>query len=303
MFYDKSNHTIKKWVTIMLDNSLINIRDFLHAQLCYQYFITPLKRSMPKQYHSYAERACTLLERQRNELIQIVDPRHHVIHHFSQPKIPNAKKILITHGWMSRSAYMVGLINLLHKQGYDVYALDFPAHGEAKGLQLTWIEAVSVLRRTLNHFGPFYAVIGHSFGGSMLLNTLNLANQLPEWNLSTTPNRVVLMASPVRMRTPVNQLARQLKLSANGYIHLRNIFRQQSPIDLKRLAFTNYTKQAKTPFLCIHGQDDHYIPPKESILFCENYPHASLSLIPHVEHISILLNDRIDKIITNFLLS
>lgn len=287
----------------MTDNSLTNIKDFLHAHFCYQYFITPTKRSMPKQYRAYAERACQLLERQRNELIHIAEPRHHVIHHFSQPHIPSAKKILITHGWMSRSAYMVGLIKLLHKQGFDVYALDFPAHGEAKGLQLTWSDAAAILRRTLNHFGPFYAVIGHSFGGSMLLNTLNLANQQSEWHLSTPPDRVVLLASPTRMRTPVNQLARQLKLSAKGYILLRNFFREQSPVDLKQLAFSHYTKKAKTPFLCIHGKDDDFISPKESIIFCEKYPHASLSLLPNLDHISILMDTRVEKIVTHFLMS
>lgn len=287
----------------MQDNALTNLRDFLHAQLCYQYFITPLTRSMPREYRSYAEHACELLQRQRNELIQIIDPKHHVIHRFSQPKNPHAKKILVTHGWMSRSAYMINLITMLHQQGFDVYALDFPAHGEAKGLQLAWFDAVSILRRTLNDFGPFYGVLGHSYGGSMLLNTLNLAHQLPEWNLSNIPNRVVLMASPVRMRTPVNLMARQLKLSANGYALLRDFFQQQSPIDLKQLTFTHFTKQAKTPFLCIHGQEDSYIPPKESILFCEKYPHASLSLIPQVDHVSILIDPRVEKIISKFLLS
>jgi pimeloyl-ACP methyl ester carboxylesterase len=302
MIYDKGNNT-KKMGSHHMDNSLTSIIDFLHAHFCYQYFITPINLPIPKEYRSYADRACLLLERQRNELIHIVNPRHHVIHHFSQPFIPSAKKILIAHGWMSRSAYMVGLINALHRQGFDVYALDFPAHGEAKGMQLTWSDAVTILRRTINHFGPFYAVIGHSFGGSMLLNTLNLAHQFADWNLSSIPERVVLMASPTRMRTPVNQLARQLKLSAKGYLLLRNFFRDKSPVDLKQLAFSQYIKQAKTPFLCVHGKDDSFILPKESIIFCEKYPHATLSLIPHVDHISILMDTRVEKIVTNFLLA
>ena len=282
-------------------NSLTNAKDFLHAQLCYQLFITPIYLPLPKQYRHFAQRACEYLESERSELIHYETPRHHVIHRFAQQDNPQAKKILITHGWMSRAAYMARLIHALHQQGFDVYALDFPAHGDAKGVQLPWIDAVAILKQTINHIGPFYAVIGHSFGGSMLLNTLNLAGQYPEWKLETQPERVVLLASPTRMRTPVSRLARQLKLTAKGYLLLRDVFCQQTIVDLKRLDFRHYISHAKTPFLCVHGEDDIAITPKESTIFCQHYPHASLSLLPGIDHINILMDERVEQTVCEFL--
>lgn len=56
---------------------------------------------------------------------------------------------------MSRAAYMVRLIRLLHKEGYEVYAIDFPAHGEAKGIQLPWTDAIAIIKETINQFGIF----------------------------------------------------------------------------------------------------------------------------------------------------
>lgn len=85
-------------------------------------------------------------------------------------------------------------------------------------MQLPWIDAVDVLHQVFNHLGPFYAVIGHSFGGSMLLNTLNLASQYTRWNIQREPEHVVLLASPTRMNTPVIRLARQFRLTAKGYL-------------------------------------------------------------------------------------
>ena len=282
-------------------NPLTDLKDFLHAQLCYQLFITPIHLPVPKPYRDFARRACEYIESERSEWVHCESPRHHVVHHFTQRDNPHAKKILITHGWISRAAYMARLIRALHKQGFDVYALDFPAHGDAKGMQLPWTDAVAVLQHTINHLGPFYAVIGHSFGGSMLLNTLTLASQFPEWKLDAEPEHVVLLASPTRMRTPVHLLARQLKLTARSYLFLRQLFREQAVIDLKRLHFRHYIAQAKTPFLCIHGKDDRAITPKESIIFCQHYPHASLELLPGMDHLSILIDERVEHRVCKFL--
>ncbi|WP_028389177.1 alpha/beta hydrolase [Legionella fairfieldensis] len=285
----------------MLATTLTEYKDFLHAQLCYQLFITPLHLPVEKEYRDFARHACELLVKNRSTVINLKSPRHHVLHCFEQTKNPNAKKILVTHGWMSRAAYMIRLIRALHQQGFQVYALDFPAHGEAKGIQLTWMDAVSILKETINDFGPFYAVIGHSFGGSMLLNTLNLASQFQEWRLKKEPERVVLMSAPTRMRTPVRKLAKRLKLSGKGYLCLRELFRQHAITDLKNLDFRHYINHAKTPFLCIHGENDDSIRPVESSVFCQQYPHASLALLPDADHISVLIDERVENKVCQFL--
>ncbi|MDP1604324.1 MAG: alpha/beta fold hydrolase [Legionella sp.] len=286
----------------MIANFLTGMRDFFHAQLCYQLFITPLPIPLEKEYRDFALRACEFVENNRTNVIDCSSPRHHVIHHFAQKDNPAAKKILITHGWMSRAAYMVKIIRALHKQGYDVYALDFPAHGEAKGLQLTWTDSVIILKETLNKLGPFYGVIGHSFGGSMLLNTLNLASQLPEWQVDTLPERAVLIASPTNMRTPVGKLARRFKLSGQAYLLLREAIRQNSNTHIRHLHTRHFIRKGEIPILCIHGNDDHTIDPHESISFCRHYPHASLALIPGIDHVGVLIDERVEAIVSNFLL-
>jgi pimeloyl-ACP methyl ester carboxylesterase len=202
---------------------------------------------------------------------------------------------------MSRAAYMARLIRALHNQGFQIYAIDFPAHGESKGVQLDWSDAVAILQQTINNFGPFYGVIGHSFGGSMLLNTLNLASKFPEWQLKHEPERVILIASPTRMRMPVSRLARRFKLSGKGYLYLRSLFRQNAVTDIKHLDLHHYVRHAKTPFLCIHGENDSSIAPNESTLFCELYPHASLVLLPDVDHVSVLIDPRVEEQVCQFL--
>jgi pimeloyl-ACP methyl ester carboxylesterase len=285
----------------MIANRMQALFDFLHAQLCYQFFITPLNLPIEKEYRDFAKKALQFFSAARSRSYVLETPRHHIIHHFEQVGNPLAPKILIAHGWMSRAAYMTRLIRALHQQGYQIYALDFPAHGEAKGMQLPWTDAVAILRQTINNFGPFYSVIGHSFGGSMLLNTLNLASKFPEWQLKREPERVILMASPTCMRMPVSKLARRFKLSGRGFIFLRDLFCHSDTTDIKHLDLRHFINHSKTPFLCIHGEEDDSIMPSESANFCRQYPYASLVLLPGVNHVSVLIDERVENTVCEFL--
>lgn len=287
---------------MIMADSFIHLSTIVHAQLCYQFFITPLPIPIEKKYRNFAKMACEFLETKRSELIHQSVPRHHVLHRFAQQKNTEAKKILITHGWMSRAAYMVSLIHELHRNGYDVYALDFPAHGEAKGFQLPWADAVTILKEVINEHGPFHGVIGHSFGGSMLLNTLNLSGQIPELRLIHNPEKVILIASPTHMRRPLTDIARRFKLSGYGYSQLRQLIQEKAEIDLSMIRLNHFIMQEPTtPFLCIHGEQDETVIPKESISFCQQYKNADLALLENADHISVLMDKRVGQLTLNFL--
>ncbi|KTC66575.1 putative hydrolase (plasmid) [Legionella adelaidensis] len=282
-------------------NSLVQFKDYLHAKLCYQIFITPLHFMVEKKYKDFAQRACEYFNEQRTESFHYHEPKHYILHRFAPKNNDTGRKILLAHGWMSRAAYMSKLIDSLVNQGFEVYAIDFPAHGEAKGRQLVWTDAVLILKKILCELGPFYAAIGHSFGGSMLLNALNLSRQFAHWHIQEEPEKIVLLAAPTRMRTPVKRLAKQLKLSPKAYLQLHQVFKEQTLIDINRLNFQNFTEKARIPFLCIHGKDDQAIDPKESIIFCENYSYASLVLLAGINHINILIDERVDQTVSAFL--
>lgn len=287
----------------MMTDSLAYIKDILHAQLCYQLFITPLHFPLEKKYRDFGKIACEYVENRQSEVIHNEVPRHHVLHRFKPAAaVDKNKKILITHGWMSRAAYMVRYIRVLQRQGYDVYALDFPAHGDAKGVQLPWTDAVAIIRQSLNMHGPFYAVLGHSFGGSMLLSTLNLAGQLPEWQIEHKPERAVLIASPTQMRTPMNSLARRFKLSGHGYLYLRQLIRQHGIVNPSLIGLRHYVAQLpETPFLCIHGELDDTVHPKESMIFCREYKNAQLQLLKDADHVTVLMDERVEQMVCAFL--
>lgn len=280
----------------MIINKFNNITDWFYSWLGYQFFITPFRTRPPSDYHQFMHLAQDWFYNNRTDCIERSLPRHYVIHYFSPQTAPNGHKILITHGWMSCATWMAKFINDFTIEGYEVYALDFPAHGEAKGVQIIWEDAVAVIRDTINEYGPFYAAVGHSFGGSMLINAVNLSGQLENFKLSTIPEQIVTMGSPTRMRIPVYLLAKRLQLSANAYKELRRTILTKGQVDPMRLQLKHLmTQNIKVRWICIHGEDDDVIHPYESQVFCEQVPNSQLILLPKMDHLSLLMDDRITE--------
>ena len=78
------------------------------------------------------------------------------------------KRILLVHGWGSRSDYLAAMIDGLMAGGAEVVALDWPGHGASPGRTLTMPAAVRAIDAAWRHFGGFDVAVGHSFGGASL---------------------------------------------------------------------------------------------------------------------------------------
>ena len=80
--------------------------------------------------------------------------------------------MLVIHGWASRTEYMKPLIESYRDAGYRVVALDLPGHGHSSGRRLTMLHALDAARVAGEWFGPFAAIVGHSFGGAVAANAV-----------------------------------------------------------------------------------------------------------------------------------
>ena len=97
------------------------------------------------------------------------------------------RKVLLVHGWESRATQMSGFVDELVNAGYQVIAIDGPAHGHSQGRRANpylFAQAVTSAYQTL---GPFEGVVGHSMGGNAV------ATAIAE---GIDPSRVVLISSP-----------------------------------------------------------------------------------------------------------
>lgn len=279
-----------------MKQKIYNILNALHAWICLHLFNIPLPYPIPKKYKDKIKLANDhLLKIRQKKVIQLV-PKPHVIHIFKPEGRPKGN-ILVAHGWMSKSVYMMGIIDALYRAGYAVYAIDFPAHGESKGLSVKWFESVQAIIEAQKNFGPFDAAIGHSYGGSMLLCAFCLSDYYQVKPFS----KIVLIAAPTTITSPIKRAARRLKLSRYAYRLFRNWMRSEYNFEIKLIKPYDKARVGHTKFLVIHGENDTIVPPRQSIHFCQNNANAQLCLEPKLNHINILFSDKTYQDLLSFI--
>jgi pimeloyl-ACP methyl ester carboxylesterase len=84
-------------------------------------------------------------------------------------------RVLVAHGLDSSGDVMNLLSYGLADAGFEVFAIDFPGHGESRA-RFNAIQARNVVGEVLDKLGPETAVLGHSFGGGVFLD---LADERP----------------------------------------------------------------------------------------------------------------------------
>jgi pimeloyl-ACP methyl ester carboxylesterase len=102
-------------------------------------------------------------------------------------------RVLLVHGWTGRAAVMGAFVEPLRSAGFDVVALDLPAHGESTGSILNLAIGARAVQAVADAHGPFTCAVAHSFGGPIVLLAAEggepLAKPMPV-------ERLVLIACP-----------------------------------------------------------------------------------------------------------
>ena len=82
--------------------------------------------------------------------------------------MPTGTAILV-HGLNSNKEFMQSFGMALAESGFDVYAFDLPGHGDS-GEGFTFELSSLVLERVIDHVGGEPLLVGHSLGGSLLID-------------------------------------------------------------------------------------------------------------------------------------
>ena len=72
--------------------------------------------------------------------------------------------VLLVHGWHSRASTLSTLISTLERPSRTILAFDAPANGASRGSKVTALDYAHVIAVLAEHYGPFEAIVAHSFG-------------------------------------------------------------------------------------------------------------------------------------------
>jgi pimeloyl-ACP methyl ester carboxylesterase len=220
-------------------------------------------------------------------------------HSFPPMAVPNGRTHLVVHGWGSRIDYLQGLIGGLRKTGASVVGLDLPGHGQSTGRQLTVPLAVDAIDAAWRQFGPFDTVVGHSFGG--FVSAISAAGP-EDWMIRRTPNRLVLIGSPVAAEHVFSQYSGHMGFS-------RRVSRALDD-EVERIAgrpigfFSAGRMLADTPdlpVLVLHAEDDKEVSARAAHLYAKAGPHVRVEWLNGLGHRRIVNSPQTIEAITNFI--
>lgn len=205
----------------------------------------------------------------------------------------SGSKILLVHGWGGHGLQMAEIGRHLGRQQMQALAFDAPGHGKAQGRETTVFEFEDVIHSLDKKFGPFQAVVAHSFG--VLPTALAIRNGLKV-------NALVSICSPNGMDFLFQNYCQLLNLDRVVREGVRKKFLLRFGKDLwQRVSVLNNLSNFALPMLILHDKDDIHVPWKLSKELSQVSPYARLELTSGLGHIEILNDPGVLNLIESFL--
>jgi pimeloyl-ACP methyl ester carboxylesterase len=225
----------------------------------------------------------------------MAEARHHrlktktgcvMLHEFRpEPGRASAGTVLVIHGWRSRTEYMRALIEGFRNAGYRVASLDLPGHGQSLGRRLNMVNAVEAAKVASDWFGPFKAIVGHSFGGAVAANAIagSIRGIQP-----VAAEQLVLIAAPSSLPAIFADFSRMLNVGRRSQVSMADQVKRLSGRPLNEFTGDRQLAEAPVPTLVIHAPDDREVPADHARRYAGAGSHVRLHWADGLGHRRIL---------------
>lgn len=227
-----------------------------------------------------------LMDQARRHFLPIRGGGAVAVHVFDpKPPVRSRGVALVIHGWHSRSDHMGSIIGELLKRGLRVVALDLPGHGQSLGRRLHMANAVAAVRATADRYGPLQAIVGHSFGGAVAVNSVagSVVGMSP-----VETDRLILIAAPNSMPAYFAQFSRFVGLGRNSAAVAVKRIKQIAGRPFHTYVSAAQLARTLVPTLLIHAPDDKEVPAADASAMVRAGSHVRLAWAPGLGHRRIL---------------
>jgi pimeloyl-ACP methyl ester carboxylesterase len=228
------------------------------------------------------------------------EARHHVLRtqsgcvqvHDFRPEAGRERRgtVLVVHGWRSRTEYMRAIIEGFRDAGYRVMSLDLPGHGHSPGRSLDLAKAVDAAATAAEWFGPFDAIVGHSFGGAVAVNAAagSIAGIEP-----IPAGRLVLMSAPESMPEVFEDFGRFINVGPRSLEVIEKRVERIAGRPLSSFVGAEQLGSLSIPTLVVHARDDREVAPDSAIRYASAGSHVRLHWADGLGHRRILADRKI----------
>lgn len=191
----------------------------------------------------------------------------------------NGPAVLLVHGWESQSGHWQEWIPRLLDAGYQVIALDLPAHGLSSGVATHVIQARRAVQHIGEKLGPLYGLISHSMGSAAALYAFAQGLRV---------NASVHLAGPVSLKRVLLRAATHCALTDSATQAFLQEFEQRAGASLNSMEITSLEKGLLHQALLLHDPDDAEVPFAESSALAQAWQTATLVPLQGTGHRRIL---------------
>ncbi|HEV7304919.1 alpha/beta hydrolase [Ensifer sp.] len=185
----------------------------------------------------------------------------------------NTKRILLVHGWGSRSDYLAAMIEGLVKGGAEVVTLDWPGHGGSPGRTLTMPAAVRAIDAAWRHFRSFDVCVGHSFGGASLACA---AGGIVCDVHSHAARKMVLIGAPSEMTWLFKGFGKVLRLAPKAQAAFEGVVERLSGRRLEDFDAARVVGARAVSTLIIHAEDDKEVSAEHARRYAAAGPNVEM---------------------------
>lgn len=196
-----------------------------------------------------------------------------------------ARTVLLVHGWTGDAASMAGFVEPLLAAGFRVVAFDLPGHGASTGRELNIPLGVASLAAVARVFGPFHAIVTHSFGGAITLAAL--AGSV-RGQPGVSAGRLVLISAPSSITSITRQFGDAIGLGRRGQVALERRIHIVAGNPVEAFEAPLQLKAIGLPTLVIHDRQDRELGFQHAEALAEAGPFVRLEATDGLGHRRIL---------------
>jgi pimeloyl-ACP methyl ester carboxylesterase len=200
--------------------------------------------------------------------------------------------VLMMHGWEGRATQMAAFIEPLNQLGFQVVALDAPAHGHSQGRQANPVRFAEAMLEVDKQLGPFHAVIGHSMGAGAAIYAI-------KHGLRT--NKLVAISSPASFYRVLRRFAIHIGFSDKLVNRFLKHAEEVVGIPFANIELGELVNEIAVEGLFIHDQEDAEIPHSESNEMAHNMPNGRLYSTQGLGHRKIMRSPLVIDTVSNFI--
>ncbi len=257
---------------------------------------TPSRKPASKNAQKRLDEARPLMERAERVILPISNGA--VAAYRFDPLVAQASEtVLVVHGWGSRSEHMLSLVEGLRASGRAVVALDLPGHGASTGRMLNMALAVEAVDAAWRQFGPFAMMVGHSFGGAVVVNAAcgSVCGVPPR-----TPERLVTISAPNALPQIFDWFAGWIGLRDRGRLALFEEVRRLTGRPLDTFVAARQIAALKLPTLVVHAHDDKEVAVDHAYGIVGAGPHVDVFWADGYGHRRVLGAQDVSQVIVDF---